>query len=344
MSKKVCLSDKLVGDGEPVYIAAEGGLTNWGDLALAKKQVDAAMAAGCDAIKFQAQTTEHLVSKRENPYWYRRLKYKELSYDDLRKLRDYCAVRNIEYFVTAHVEADLDFLDKELNVPFIKVGSGESINYDFLRNVGSRGKPVIMSLGLHLTDDEITKSIKALEDGGTKKIIVLHCNTVYPTPPDINDLWRITHLKTLSDYPVGYSDHTVGWHMVIAAVALGATFIEKHLSFDKSDKRSFDCPGSGTPEDWKLIVDQIREIEKALRPDESAKKRHEELIVNARKWARQSVTALVPIEKGTKITKEMLMLKRPGTGLGPDELPKVIGKIAKRNILEDEFINLEDIE
>lgn len=343
MSKVVQLIDKKVGDSEPVYIAAEGGLTNWGDIELAKQQVDAAMAAGCDAIKFQAQTTEDLVSKKESPYWYRRIKYKELSYENLEELLDYCAIRNIEYFVTAHVERDLDFLDKKLNVPFLKIGSGESVNYEFLKNVGSRKKPVIMSLGLHLTDEEIKKSIKTLEDGGTKDIIVLHCNTVYPTPPDINDLSAITRLKGLTDYPVGYSDHTIGWHMVIAAVALGATFIEKHISFDKSDKRSFDCPGSGTPEDWKQIVDQIKEVEQALYPAKEAQKKREELIKNGRKWARQSITASQNISKGTKITPSMITLKRPGTGLGPDEMGKVVGKTTKKKIEEDSFISIADL-
>lgn len=341
MTKKVQLANKKVGDGEPVYIAAEGGLTNWGELLLAKRQVDAAMAAGCDAIKFQAQTTEDLVSKKESPYWYRRIKYKELSYNDLRDLRDYCAIRNIEYFATAHVEHDLDFLDEELDVPFLKVGSGESVNYAFLENVGSRGKPVIMSLGLHLTDDEVERSIAALEKGGTNDIIVLHCNTKYPTPPEINDLSAITRLKKLTKYPIGYSDHTIGWHMVIAAVALGATFIEKHISFDKSDKRSFDCPGSGTPADWKQIVGEIKEVESALHPD--SREKRIAYIEEARKWARQSITAREDIPKGAKITKNMLILKRPGTGLGPDDMKKVIGKKAKRTINEDSFLSLGDI-
>lgn len=343
MSKKVKLGNKFVGDNESVYICAEGGLTNWGELKLAKKQVDVSIKARCDAVKFQAQTTEDLVSRKENPYWYKRLKYKELSYTDLKKLKNYCKKGNIEYFVTAHVDSDLDFLDKELNLPFLKVGSGESINYNFLKNVGSRKKPVIMSLGLHLTDDEILKSIKTLEDAGTKEIILLHCNTIYPTPPDINDLKRISHLKTLTDYPVGYSDHTVGWHMVIAAVALGATLIEKHISFDKTDKRSLDCPGSCLPEELKEMVIQVREVEATMKMNKKTIRKKTEVIKKARKWARQSITAKSNIKKGAKITKDMLIFKRPGTGLSPENIKKVLNKTASRDIKEDKFISLKDV-
>lgn len=340
MAKKVSLNGRMVGDGEPVYIIAEGGLTNWGDLELAKRQVDAAMAAGCDVVKFQAQTTEALVSKVVDPYWYKRLKYKELSHEKLKELWEYCSIRNIECFITAHTDVDLDFLDKELNVPFFKVGSGESLNLEFLENVGSRGKPVIVSLGLHQTDEEIKATIGAIEKGGCKEIVILHCNTVYPTPPAMNDLSMIARLKQMFDYPIGYSDHTVGWHIPIAAVALGATVFEKHLSFDKTDKRSFDCAGSTTPEDLKQMVNQFREVEAALKDTEGIRAAH---ITKARGWARQSIVAARNIAEGEVISKDMIALKRPGKGLGPDEVLQVVGKKATRAIGEDELILKEDI-
>lgn len=341
MGTKINLNqNRLVGEGEPVYIVAEGGVTNFGDLELAKRQVDAAMAAGADAIKFQAQTTEALVSRKVDPYWYRRMKYKELSFDKLRELWDYCSIRNIQCFITAHTEIDLDFLDKELNVPFFKVGSGESINYEFLKNVGSRGKPVIISLGLHLNDEEIKKSIGILEDAGAKDIIILHCNTVLPTPPGINYLRRISHLQKMFSYPIGYSDHTVGWHMAIAAVALGACMIEKHLSFDLNDLRSFDCAGSCTPETLKLMVSQIREVEAALKDPLEIR---EEKIITGRRWAGQSIVAKKDIPKGAKITSDLLAFKRPGVGLAPEQAAKIINKTAAKDIYEDELIVEEDL-
>ncbi len=340
-SSKVKLGSKWVGDGEPVYIIAEGGLTNWGELKLAKKQVDASMAAGADCVKFQAQTTEELVSRKVDPYWFKRLKYKELSHGELKKLWDYASVRNIDCFITAHTDVDLDFLDKELNVPFLKVGSGESMNERFLKNVGSRKKPVVVSLGLHLNNAEVKKTISTLEKAGAQGIVILHCNTVYPTPPAANHLRRISELKKLfPEYPIGYSDHTVGNHMVHAAIALGATVIEKHLSFDVTDKRSFDCPGSCTPDTLQDLVKEVREIEAALK--DPGKKRIE-VVINARKWAQQSVVAKADIPKGTRLTASMFSFKRPGVGLGPEETTKLLGKTTKRKITADELILKKDV-
>lgn len=338
--RKVNLNNRIIGQGEPVYIIAEGGVTNFGDLSLAKKQVDAAMAAGCDAIKFQAQTTEELVSKKVAPDWYKRMKYKELSYHGIKELKRYCDIRNIEFFATAHTDIDLDFLDKELNVPFFKIGSGESINYEFLRNVGKRGKPIIMSIGLHLSESEIRKSVGALEDAGAKEIIIMHCNTSYPTPPEINHLKMISRLKEMFDYPIGYSDHSVGLHMAIAAVALGASVIEKHISFDLRDLRSLDCAGSATPEMWKDLVQQIREVEVAMKQPSVLR---DEKIKQNREWAQQSIVAKNDIPMGNVITREMLAFKRPGKGLPPYEAEKIIGKTVKKDIGADELILEGDV-
>lgn len=340
MANKVNLNGKLVGEGEPVYIIAEGGLTNWGDLGLAKKQVDIAMAAGADAIKFQAQTTEELVSKKVDPNWYKRLKYKELSHDDLRKLWEYCQIRDIECFITSHTDTDLDFLDKELKVPFFKIGSGESLNFNFLENVGSRKKPVILSLGLHLNDDEIKKSILTLEKAGTRDIVLMHCISKYPAPPEIVNLKTVNRLLDLTDYPIGYSDHTVGWHIPLAAVAIGASVIEKHLSFDKKDKRSFDCAVSCEPTELNDMVDQIRDIEKALADSRKGRNDH---VLNSRKWAMQSIVASTYIAKGTKLAKKHILFKRPGLGLQPEEMDDVVGKRTVRDLYADELILQEDL-
>ena len=339
-SKVVNLKGRLVGPGQPVYIVAEGGLTNWGELDLAKKQVDAAVAAGADAVKFQTQTTEELVSKKVDPAWYERLKYKELPHHEITQLWEYAKSQDIECFFTAHTDVDLDFLDQKLNMPFFKIGSGESVNEEFLRNVGSRRKPVIMSTGLHATLDEILKSIKILNDAGTSDVIVLHCSTVYPTPPPINHLMMIKNLTQATACPVGYSDHTLGWHFPIAAVALGAVMIEKHLSFDKTDERSLDSAVSCEPDELKIMISQIREIEQSFK-DPGAKRTAE--ILAARDWARQSIVAKCDIKRGEQITAEMLALKRPGKGLGADKIPTLVGKTAKRDIDFDELVLIEDV-
>ncbi|MDP2593376.1 MAG: N-acetylneuraminate synthase family protein [bacterium] len=341
VNPKIKLGSRYVGKEEPVYIIAEGGLTNWGNLELAKKQADVSMAAGADCVKFQAQTTEELASAKVDPFWYKRLKYKELSHKELTELWRYVSVRNIDCGITAHTDVDLDFLDKKLNVPFFKVGSGESVNYDFLKNVGRRKKPVVMSLGLHLTDDEILKSVKVLKDSGALGVAILHCSTVYPTPPKISDLGAIERLqKLLPDCVIGYSDHSVGWHLPLAAVALGAKIIEKHISFDKKDKRSLDCPGSCEPDDLKEMVAQIRDVEAALKQPGNER---EEAVKNARKWARQSIVARLNIPKGKMLTKEMIAFKRPGAGLSPDEAHKIVGKKATRAIEADTLVTLKDV-
>ena len=276
-AKKIKLGSKQVGKDEPVFVVAEAGLTHFGDLKLAKKQVDVAIAAGCDAIKFQKRD----ISAMEDGYWRDRLAYKELTEEQMLELRDYCVDKNIEFFVTPHDEKSLIFLNEVLGIPFLKVGSGESMDFDFLKKVGSCKKPVIISFGLHLTNKEIVKSVKALEDGGTKEIILLHCNTVYPTSPEMVDLGLINQLKNLFDYPVGYSDHTVGWHIPLAAVVLGACLIEKHISFDKTDERSLDCVVSCEPKELKSMVKQIRDIEKAIKQPSLDKAKE---IKKAREW------------------------------------------------------------
>lgn len=331
---------KQIGSDNPVYIIAEGGLTHWGNIDLAKKQVDVAMAAGADAIKFQAQSTEELVSRKASEYWYKRLKYKELSYTDLVELRDYCRIRNIDFLVTAHTAKDLEFVDKTLDVPLFKVGSGESLNNAFLEEIGSRKKPVILSFGLHIQEDEILKSVEVLEKAGCSRLVILHCNTVYPTPVDIVNLHMIYKLQDQFDYPVGYSDHTIGWHIPLAAVALGARVIEKHISFDKSDKRSLDCAVSCEPEELKLMIDQIREIEASMQCDFDKRNR---LLAEARNWARQSIVAARNLKKGHVLTKEDIVFKRPGTGMPPDAAGQLIGRLLTADIEQDELLLLDHL-
>ncbi len=279
MGAKIKLCNKFVGNDEPVYIIAEAGVTHFGNLSLAKKQIDAAILSGCDAVKFQKRD----ILSINDEYWCKRLEYKELSENAMLELRDYSNGKNIDFFITPHDVKSLDFVNTVLDTPFIKVGSGESLDIDFLHRVGSCKKPVIVSFGLHLSKDEMVRSVKAIEDGGTKQIILLHCNTIYPTPTHLVNLGAINDIKQLfPNYPVGYSDHTLGWHIPLAAVTLGANVIEKHISFNKNDNRSLDCPVSCEPKELKLMVDQIREIEKAMKQSDKVKKEKE--IMKARKW------------------------------------------------------------
>lgn len=326
------------------FIICEAGVTNYGELELAKRQIDAALEACADVVKFQAWKTEDLVSKKvaarlekELGYnWFDRMKYKEFSYDALRELQKYAQKKGISFFATPHDDESLDFLVRDLGVPYIKVGSGEAHNYEFLRKVGGYKKPVFISFGMH-KDEEIKKAIKVLKNAGAQDIIVFHCTTKYPTPYHEVDLPRISHLKNLTGLSVGLSDHSVGWHSVLAGVSIGAVAIEKHLTFDKSDPRSIDNPGALLPEEFKTMVTQIRDVERSLVcvPQEQKLKNLEE----SRNWAGQAIVAKRNIKSGEMILKDTLAFKRPGKGgLPPEMAESIIGKTAKVDIPEDEQI------
>lgn len=341
--------DKEVGPEKPVVVILEGGVTNYGELELAKRQVDAAYEAGADFVKFQVTVTENLISKKvakrlekEMGYdWFARVKYKEFSFDEARELARYVATGGMPFFATAHDEEALDFLDKELNQPFFKVGSGESHNLDFLKDVGSRGKPVIISFGLQ-SDGEVVKAVETLKKAGAPGIIALHCTTIYPTPYEIVDLTRMDHLRDLLGVPVGISDHSLGSHIVLAAVARRACLVEKHLTFGKHDPRSLDNPGALYPDEFRTMVNQIRDIEKALKPVAEAERM--KMLEKGRDWAGQSIVAKRDIKAGEIIGREMITFKRPAKGgLGPERLAEVLGKKAKKEIPEDEQVQLQNL-
>lgn len=332
-----------------VFIICEAGVTNYGNLELAKKQIDAAVEAGADAVKFQAWKTENLVSKKvaarlENELgynWFDRLKYKELSFDILRELQQYAQKKEIEFFATPHDNESLDFVARDLNVPYIKIGSGEAHNYEFLKRAGSYSKPIFISFGMH-NDNEIKKAVETLKNSGAGDIAIFHCTTKYPTPFEEIDLPRISHLKNITGLSVGFSDHSVGWHSVLAGVVAGAGFVEKHLTFDKSDPRSLDNPGALLPEEFKIMVAQIRDVEKSLQGISSEGKLKN--LAESRKWAGQAIVANRNIIAGEVIYESMLAFKRPGKGgLPPDAVSKIIGKTTKVSIEEDEQIQLEHL-
>jgi N-acetylneuraminate synthase/N,N'-diacetyllegionaminate synthase len=346
----VRVASRSIGAGQPVFVICEAGVTNYGDRELAIRQIDAAVRAGADAVKFQCWRTEELVSKPaaarlagELGYdWFDRLKSKELTHDDLRALQAYAAKKGILFFVTPHDLPSLEFVDRELQVPLLKVGSGEAHNPEFLRAVGATGKPVLISFGLQ-TDDEVRAAVATLRDAGAAGVVAFHCVTQYPTPPELASLDRLAALRQLLDVPCGYSDHTVGWHIPTAAVALGACAIEKHLTFDKRDPRSLDNPGALLPDEFVLFVSDVRELEQAVTPpsgEARAASREQ-----ARSWAGQSIVAVRDLPAGTRIERTMLALKRPGRGgLGPEALEAVVGRRTSRPVPADEQITAADLE
>lgn len=332
---------------ERVFVICEAGVTNYGDMELARRQVDVAADSGCDAVKFQAWKTESLVSRRVadrlseelGHNWYDRMAARELSSADLRELSERTVARGLVFFATPHDEASLAFLVDDLDVPCLKVGSGEANNWQFLRRVGATGKPVLIAFGLQ-TDEEARRAVDLLRESGAPEVIAFHTVSVYPTPYEIANVRRIPELREKLDVPVGISDHTVGWHVPLAAVALGAQSVEKHLTFDKRDPRSLDNPGALEPDEFPSMVSQIRDLELALAPPAPAP----DLMAASRDWALQAVVAASDLPEGRVLEAEDVAFKRPARGGVPaSEVDVLLGRRLLRAVEADEQIRLEDV-
>ncbi|MDI7189572.1 N-acetylneuraminate synthase [Leptospira santarosai] len=330
-------------------IIAEAGVNHNGDLELARKLIDVAANAGADIVKFQTFEAERLVTKsaKKADYQnsatgnaaesqYEMLKKLELSKENHEKLIQYCKQTGIEFLSTAFDLQSLAFLE-QLNLSRYKIPSGEITNLPYLQKIGSSGKPIILSTGMS-TLGEIESALLVLETTGAKRneITVLHCNTEYPTPySDVN----LSAMKSIADafkIKVGYSDHTSGIEVSVAAVALGASVIEKHFTLDRSLPGP-DHKASLEPNELKTMVRSIRNVELSL--GDGIKKPSNSELKNI-SIARKSIVAASSIKAGEIFTRENLTTKRPGDGISPMRFDEVIGLKAKRDFFEDELIDL----
>jgi N,N'-diacetyllegionaminate synthase len=265
---------------------------------------------------------------------------RELSFDQLRELQGYAAERGIPFFATPHDDDALEFL-VAIDVPMLKVGSGEAANLPFLRKLGATRKPVLIAFGLQ-SDDEARRAVEVLTEAGASEVVALHTTSLYPTPARYASLDRIARLRDTLGVPVGISDHTVGWHVPLAAVALGARAIEKHLTFDKDDPRSLDNAGALEPDELKEMVRQVRELEAALRPADEGEL--EEALGRSRDWAEQAIVAARPLAAGDVISEADVAFKRPGRGgLPPRAVDQLVGRTLGRAVAADEQILLDDL-
>ena len=328
-----------------VYIIAEAGVNHNGNFELACKLVDEAKNAGADCVKFQTFKSENAVSRNAKKAEYQKettgegtqidmIKKLELSYDEFLSLKDYCDQVGICFLSTPFDFDSIDFLNS-LDMPFWKIPSGEITNYPYLVAIAQTGKPVVMSTGMcEMT--EIEDAIRVLRENGTKEIKLLHCNTEYPTPyEDVN----LRAMKTMRDkfgMEVGYSDHTKGVEVPVAAVALGATVIEKHFTLDRNMEGP-DHKASLEPNELALMVSCIRHIEKALGNGDKKPSSSEKKNITV---ARKSIVATKKISAGEVLTEENITVKRPGTGISPMRWLEVIGTKAVRDFEEDELIEL----
>lgn len=334
--------------GSRVLVIAEAGVNHNGDPALARRLVEEAARAGADLVKFQTFSADRLVTQSARKADYQRqttdatesqhamIRRLELSEAAHRMLAGHCRQHGIGFFSSGFDEASIDFL-AELGLECFKIPSGEITNLPYLRHIGRLGKPVILSSGMSRLD-EIEAALRVLEAAGTRRglITVLHCNTEYPTPMEDVNLRAMQTIKEAFGVAVGYSDHTEGTEVAVAAVALGATVIEKHFTLDRNLPGP-DHRASLEPDEFKAMVRAIRNIELALgdgtkRPSPSESKN---LPI-----ARKSVVAARRIRAGERFAAENLAVKRPGTGVSPMRWDEVIGQIARRDFEPDELIEL----
>jgi N-acetylneuraminate synthase/N,N'-diacetyllegionaminate synthase len=320
-----------------VFIIAEGGVNHFGDLDKALALVDLAAEAGADAFKTQAFATDRLVSSRL-PAWRERLRPKEVTFDFLKRVKERCDRRGLIFLCTAHEESTLPWLD-ELGVPAWKIGSGERGNFPYFREVAARGKPIILSTGMYdLT--MIKETLKALEDAGCRDLALLHCVTCYPSPYGQVNLRALHTLQEIFPGPVGYSDHTDGHHAALAAVALGAAIIEKHITLDFNVPDAQDWKVSAGPEDFPRLVRHLREVEAALG---NGVKTAQPCEAPALSWALKGLVAARDLPAGTVLAADMLAAKRAGGGLSPRHLPEILGRSLRLDLGADQPLEWEHL-
>jgi N,N'-diacetyllegionaminate synthase len=346
----VTVDHKVIGKGSPVFIIAEAGCNHNGDIALAKQLVDAAVKAGADAVKFQTFVTDKLVTRHAQKADYQKkntgngkesqsamLKKLELSFDAFKTLKNYCDENDIIFLSTPFDYVSADFLG-ELKVPAFKIASGDITNLPFLTYIASMEKPVILSTGMS-TLEEVYKAREALTEKQDTPLVLLHCTSEYPAPAEDVNLHAMRTLHHTFNVPVGLSDHTRGIEVALAAVALGATVIEKHITLDK-ELPGPDHRASLEPHELKDLVKSIRTIERALgdgikKPSPSEAK--------TRLFARKSIVTAKRIKKGQLLSETNLTVKRPGNGVSPMEWKRVMGRKTLRDFDKDELIDMKQI-
>jgi N,N'-diacetyllegionaminate synthase len=343
------IGNKLIGEKQPCFIIGEAGVNHNGKLSIAKKLVDVAVDAGVDAVKFQTFTAETLVTKEASiaPYAQRAIGREmkqqqlieklELAYKDFRILKTYCDTKGIIFLSTPHSFDAIDFLEDI--VPAYKFGSGDITNTPALQHAAKKGKPMVLGTGM-ATLQEIKHAVYSIRAKKNTQIILLHCTTSYPCPLEDVNLRAMLTLKNTLGCLVGYSDHSLGTLVPIMAVALGASVLEKHFTLDKKLPGP-DHQASLEPRALKQMVTDIRNVETVLGSYEKKPTKSEMQIM---KLVRKSIVANQDIKRGTTIKNHMLSIKRPGIGLKPDELKKIIGKKAKRSMVKDELLRLNMVE
>ncbi len=331
IKEKISIGRRMVGDGEPTYIIAEIGINHNGDAKLASKMISAAAKTGVDAVKFQFYNTEKFLSKKSS--YFSLMKKCELKAEEIRYLSSEVKDKKITFLATPFDEENVDLLGS-LDIEAFKIASGDITHTPLLKYVASQEKPMIISTGA-ANLDEIEMALKSIREIQKKlPIALLHCISNYPADVEQLNLKTIKTMGMQFQVPIGFSDHTLGIMASIFAVASGACIIEKHFTLDK-EMEGPDHKLSCDPKDLSELVQGIRSMEKTMGVGAKIPVESEE----TRRAMRRSITAANNIPKGIGISREMLAVKRPGTGISPESINKLIDRTARVDISEDETIS-----
>jgi N-acetylneuraminate synthase len=347
--EKLKIGDRLIGPGEPAFIVAECGSNHNGDMSLCRKLIDAAKRCGADAVKFQSWTKRSLVSKAE---FERNTRYAtgrngttleqeiekyQLTPEQHYEIADYCRAAGVRFFSSCFSREEVDLLET-LDVPAYKIASMDVNHLPLLEYVARKKRPVILSTGL-ATLGEIERALATLRSAGAESIALLHCLSIYPSPAHTVNLRNMATLATAFDVPVGYSDHSIGSSIPLAAIALGACIIEKHFTIDKG-LEGWDHAISSDPAELSYLVEEGRNVfaalgraNRALTPDQFAKRR----------VFRRRLVLTRSLKAGERLSLADLDFKRPGTGINPDEVEYVVGRALNRDVECEQELDWVDL-
>ena len=341
------LGDQYINNGAPCFIIAEAGVNHNGDINLAFKIIDAAKKTGANAVKFQTYKAEKLVTSTAEKAKYQirgsdpsetqfqMLKRFELSETDFENIYQYCQRKNILFLSSPFDDDSIEFLDR-LGILAFKIPSGEINNYPYLKTIAKKKKTVILSTGMSNLE-EVKSAVDILKDNGSREIILLHCISNYPADPEDVNLRAMKTMSTAFDLPVGYSDHTEGIEIPIAAAALGACVIEKHFTLDKHLEGP-DHAASIEPSEFTAMVKGIRKVESAMG---NGIKKPSTKEADIARVVRKSLVAKQDLASGTILESSMIEIKRPGTGLPPGYLQNVIGRKLRVDVKAGSVLTLE---
>lgn len=343
MSKVILRNNKILENyGEP-YFVAEFNTSHNGSVDTAKEMIRQAKEIGCNCVKFQSWSTESLYAKTyydSNPIAKRFVQKFSLNESQLFDLSLYCKEVGISFASTPYSKQEVDFLIDQCDVPYIKVASMDIVTYPFLEYIAQKDVPIVLATGMS-DINEIKKAVSIIEKTGNHKICLLHCISIYPTEISTINLNNIIELREMfPEYPIGFSDHSLGNEMPIASITLGAAMVEKHFTLDKT-KIGMDNQMAMEPEEMRTMINQCKNVYIGLGKKQRTVSDAE---LEQRKKMRRSIIVTHDMTAGTIIQLEDMDMKRPGTGIPPENMHELVGKKLKNDIIKDSLIFNKDIE